>query len=147
MKTNFLFIILSLLLLSCSKEKREKREEKALHKERENILEVHLSNHRSIKITDIQISFADRYNLETTYNPMDIQDVGPGGEIMVLYNCQGKIPKSMDIAFEMRYQLDSIQIIENFLGGYDGTIHQRGVQYDFYEDTTTFSHVFWTYYY
>jgi hypothetical protein len=147
MKTNFLFIILSLLLLSCSKEKREKREEKALHKERENILEVHLSNHRSIKITGIQISIADRYDLEETSNPMNIQDLEPGEKIMVLYNCQGKLPKLTDMAFEFKYQLDSTPVINNFAGVYDGTIHQRGVQYDFYEDTTTFSHIFWTYYY
>jgi len=140
-----------LFLLSCNKEKWEQRKldkaEKELRNERKDILEVNIVNHRSAKIADIQISLANRDNWEITSNPVHIQDVEPGEEIMFLYNCQGKIPKGagVDMGFELRYKLDALDSIEklNFLGVYDGTIHVRGLQLDFYDDTIVFTPLIW----
>ena len=146
MKTKFLFILLSLFLLSCSKEKREEREEKKLWIERENILEVYVNNCSSHDLTNVQISLLDQIT-DTLVNTEKIKDLIPGEKIMFLYNCQGKIPKGagVDMGFELRYKLDALDSIEklNFLGVYDGTIHVRGLQLDFYDDTIVFTPLIW----
>ena len=139
MKTKFLFIILSLFSLSCNK---EKREEKKLKRERKDILEVHISNHKNQDISDVKISLFDRdYIASNTQNITN--NVEPGGDIMFLYNCQGKIPKSEDYQFQIEYKFDTVEIIEYCFGVFDGEVWNRGIKYDFYEDTTLFEPILW----
>ena len=109
---------------------------------------MYVNNCSSHDLTNVQISLLDQIT-DTLVNTEKIKDLIPGKKIMFLYNCQGKIPKGagVDMGFELRYKLDSIQKKDNFFGVYDGTVHQRVVQFDFYDDTITFSHIFWTYYY
>ena len=141
MKNIILFIILSLLLLSCNK---EQKQEEALRKLRKDILEVHIFNRTSHKITNSQISITDyQFNLSNT---LKIEDIEPSGKTMFLYDCRGKIHSYgvADLALEIRCQLDSNEVSDIFGAITEGTMFLRAINCDVYENDIIVNAVFWT---
>jgi len=130
MKAKFLFIIIPFFFIACNKEKQAERK---LRKERKDILEMRISNHRSQEIKDIKISLI--HPNYTTSHTQSIPNVLPGEKITFLYNCQGKIERSTDYQFEIKFKLDTIEDSLYFYGIYMGKLELKALELDFYKDT------------
>jgi len=140
MKAKYLLILHLLFLFSCNK---EQKEYEALKKSRKDILEVHIFNRSSHKITKNQISVInEQFELSNT---VMMEDLEPSGKTMFLYDCREKIPYHgpAGLGIDIRCQLDSNQLSTFFGGITQGTLFVRSVNCNVYEDYIQVDKIYW----
>ncbi|GEM_PF-5447055 len=139
MKKPFLFLLLTLSLLSSCK----KFKEKQLHKKRQDILEITITNYSTNNPLDFSVSLEED-SVGNTAVYSNTMSVSVNSYIKFDYDCRNKLKQNVEFQdLKYRYIMNGQEIIKTGLGIENGEMFIRGVNITINDEEISYSYVFW----